>query len=598
MKNALLIVTLSALLSACGNQPPLATQPDDTATTVAAAETAPVPMKIRKVRTQPDVAVEDVLPSVELSEDLMFRLLSAEIALQRGQWQDAYITMLSTAQQTRDPRLARRAAEIALSVKQAGETMSAVRLWRDLAPNSDEAAQYYLGFIILGDNLDEARTILTKRFAETPPPMLGLLMFQTQRLLARATDKEAAFALLETLVSPYLSMPESHLALAQSAFAKGDATRARAEARSALSLKPDSELAALTLAQVTQDKGTALRLLASFLVSYPTSNDVRVAYARILVEQKEYDKARVEFETLLKTKPQDLTLLFALGMLEAQINDVKAAEQYLTTYVNLLEENPDEDRDPTQAILVLAQIAEERQDPETALKWLAQIESGEALLGAQIKRAQIMAKRGDVAGARKFLEKLPAENARDKVLIVLTEGQILRDANQPADALRVLEVGLVIYPDSTDLLYDSAMIAEKLNLTDKMETALRKVMKLAPTNQHAYNALGYSLAERNVRLPEALVLIEKALSLTPDDPFILDSLGWVQFRLGKLQAAETALRRAYALRPDAEIAIHLGEVLWVKGQKDDAKKFWRDANTKDPQSDVLKSTLARLNASL
>jgi Flp pilus assembly protein TadD len=209
-----------------------------------------------------------------------------------------------------------------------------------------------------------------------------------------------------------------------------------------------------------------------------------------------------------------------------------------------------------------------------------------------------MAKRGDVAGARKFLEKLPAENARDKVLIVLTEGQILRDANQPADALRVLEAGLVIYPDSTDLLYDSAMIAEKLNLTDKMETALRKVMKLAPTNQHAYNALGYSLAERNVRLPEALVLIEKALSLTPDDPFILDSLGWVQFRLGKLQAAETALRRAYALRPDAEIAIHLGEVLWVKGQKDDAKKFWRDANTKDPQSDVLKSTLARLNASL
>jgi Flp pilus assembly protein TadD len=142
------------------------------------------------------------------------------------------------------------------------------------------------------------------------------------------------------------------------------------------------------------------------------------------------------------------------------------------------------------------------------------------------------------------------------------------------------------------------MLAEKNNQLDVMEASLRKIMDIAPGNQHAYNALGYSLAERNIRLQEAYTLIEKALQLAPEDPFILDSMGWVQYRLGRIKEAEAVLRRAYELRPDAEIAVHLGEVLWVKGQKEDAQKFWRDAQTKDPQNDTLKSTLARLNVNL
>jgi Flp pilus assembly protein TadD len=154
------------------------------------------------------------------------------------------------------------------------------------------------------------------------------------------------------------------------------------------------------------------------------------------------------------------------------------------------------------------------------------------------------------------------------------------------------------YPDNVDLLYDYAMLLEKLNRLEPMESTLRKVMKLAPSNQHAYNALGYSLAERNIRLTEAFTLIEKALELAPQDPFIMDSMGWVQFRLGRLQEAETLLRRAYELRSDPEIGTHLGEVLWVKGQQEDAKKLWRDANTKDPKNDTLKNTLARLQVNL
>lgn len=535
---------------------------------------------------------------MELTDELLYKLITSEIAFQRGDWQTAYVTLLSLAQQTSDPRLARRAAEIALTAKQADEALSAVRLWRTLSPNSDEAAQYYLSFIILSDNLDEAQPILEQRLKEARPQTRGLLAFQMQRLLARAKDKTAAFVMLERILTPYLDLPEARLALAQGAYARGDLQRARQEAETALQVKPDSELAILALVQVTPDKTESLKLLADFVARYPKSRDVRMAYARMLIDQKQYAKARGEFEALLKDQPQDLTSLYALGVLGMQTNDLKSAEQYLTTYLNILSTKPDDERDPSQALLLLAQIAEERKDPDAVLKWLAQIEPGEAYLNAQIKRAQVIAKRGDMAGARKLLHELNVSGDREEAQVVIAEGQLLRDANQLQEAMNVFKAGLARFPTNTDLLYDYAMAAEKNGQWDVMESSLRKIMDLAPNNQHAYNALGYSLAERNVRLQEAYSLIDKALKLAPDDPFIMDSMGWVQFRLGNLKEAEALLRRAYELRPDVEIAAHLGEVLWVKGQKEDAQKLWRDAQTRDPQNDTLKSTLARLNVNL
>lgn len=599
MKNTLLIVTLSILLSACATRralPETDMMADSTPKERISAKVSVSPHGMQETPAEPKI--EDPLPEVKLSEDVLYKVLAAEIAFQRGDWQTAFVTALSLAQQTRDPRLARRAAEFALSAKQADEALSAVRLWRTLAPHSDEATQYYLSFIVLSDDLSEAKPILEQRMKEARPQTRGLLAFQIQRLLARAKDKDKAFALLESVLAPYLDQPEARLALAQGAFARGDVARARQEAQNALKSKPDSELAILALAQVTEDKEQAAKLLADFAARYPKARDVRLAYARMMVEQKHYDKARSAFEVLLKDQPDDLSTLYALGVLSAQVNDLNAAEKYLTAYMAQLSSKPDEERDPTQAILLLAQIAEERKDTDAALKWLAQIEPGEAYLAAQIKRAQVIAKRGNVAEARKLLHEVDASGEREQAQIVLAEGQLLRDANQLQEALNVYLAGLKRFPDNTDLLYDYAMVAEKTSQWEPMEKALRKIIELAPNNQHAYNALGYSLAERNIRLDEAYTLIEKALQLAPDDPFIIDSMGWVQFRLGRLQEAEALLRRAYELRPDVEIAAHLGEVLWVKGQKADAQKLWRDAQSKDPQNDTLKSTLARLNVSL
>ena len=595
MKTALLIVTLSTLISACaGLTPPV---------TPAQSAALDAPLALATSATTDDDEMGDKpitegLPSLALSEELMFKILAAEIAFQRGGWQPAYINMLAAAQETGDPRLARRAAEMAISAKQPGEALAAIRLWRALAPKSEQATQYYLGLILLGDDLTEVQDVFEQRLRDVRPQSRGILLLQIQRLLLRAKDKTAAFKLLERLAAPYLTLPEAHVALAQGAFTNNDEPRARSEAQIALKAKPDSDIAALTLAQVISDKKESAESLRAFLLANPSSREVRLAYGRMLIEQSQYDQARGQFETLLKAQPNDPTTLFALGVLGTQTKDMKSAEKYLNTYLKVLAAHPDETRDPGQALMVLAQIAEERKDTPAALKYLADVPQGEAFFGAQIKRAQLVARGGDLPAARKLLSDISTEGEREQGMIVQAEAQMLRDADQPKLAYAVLEKGMQRFPDNTDILYDFAMSAEKADQVDKMEAALRQVIKLAPTNQHAYNALGYSFAERNIRLPEAQTLVEQALKLAPDDPFIMDSMGWVQFRLGKLIDAEDLLRRAYKLRPDAEIAVHLGEVLWVRGQKEDAQKFWRDARSKDPKNDSLKSTLSRLQVRL
>jgi tetratricopeptide (TPR) repeat protein len=600
LKNVITIVTLATVLSACATFSP-ATPPaagtNSAATEATSAQN--IPNHGNADASPADGAnAEAGLPTVNLGSELVYKLLSTEVAQQRGEWQAAYVTLLGIAQQTRDPRLARRAMEIALSAKHVGEALTAIRLWRELAPQSDEANQYYLGFAVLGENLNEAKAIFVQRLNAAPASGRSLIMFQMQQALSRAKDKAAAFALMEEVLMPYQATLEAHLVLAQSAFVKGDLARANREARAAQAIKPDSDLAALTQAQVAPDVKTAEKILADFLYVYPKSREVRIAYGRMLIDHKQYHLARSEFEILLTSQPKDLTTLYTLGVITMQDKDIKAAEKYFISFLDALESNPNEERDPSQVLNILAEIAEERGDTDAAIKWLDKIEStasrNSLYLNAQLKRVQLVAKHGDFTTAHKMLKEVHADTPEDQSQIILTDAQILREANQPKQAFAVLEAGVKRFPANADILYDYAMAAEKIDRLNLMETSLRQVMVLAPNNHHAYNALGYSLAERNIRLSEALMLIEKALKMAPDDPFILDSMGWVQYRMGRLPEAQQMLRRAYELRPDAEIAVHLGEVLWRQGQKDDAQKFWREAKMKDPRNDVLKSTLTRL----
>lgn len=549
----------------------------------------------------PEVAAADqALPNVELTGDLLYKLTRAELEFKVGQWQSAYVTLMSVAQQTRDPRIAQRAAEMALAVKQGGEALAAIRLWRSLAPDSEQASQYFLAFAVLGDSLDEAEQVFGKNLREAAPAARPLLMFQMQQVLSRAKDKTASFALLERVLMPYLDTQEAHLVLAQGAFASGDGARAVREARQALALKPDSELAILMLAQVRADVAAATDLLAGFLETHPEAREVRAAYARILIEQKQYAPARQQFLMLLKDQPENLATLYALGVMSMQIEDVPAAEAYFKQFLAVQQQRPVDKRETAKVLLVLSQIAEERRDVDSALAWLEKVDAsdGPAFFNASIRRVQLLARRGDPDGARTLLSSLQSEDAGEQVRIVLTEAQLLRDAGQGEASYTVLENGVKRFPDSADLLYDFALAAEKLKRFDVMEASLRRVIAQAPDNHHAYNALGYAFAEHNIRLPEAHALITQALALAPSDPFIMDSMGWVEFRMGNLDQAEQLLRRAHALRSDAEIALHLGEVLWQKGEQADAWVLWRAVHAKDPDSVALKDMLLRLNLSL
>jgi len=597
LKNAFAIVTLSALLSACAIAPP---KPGESAAPGPADAAPPADaMPTPALASLPEQATDN-LPKVELTADLLYRYTKAELEFKQGQWQGAYLTMLALAQQTRDPRLARRAAEMALSARQGAEALVAVRLWRQLAPDSDEATQYFLGFAVVGEDLGEAEQIFVQRIKDAKPSARGLAMFQMQQFLLRARDKRAAFALEERVLQPYDNTLEAHLILAQGAFGLGDGERARAEAQKALAIQPTSELAILTKAQVAENGEAAVKVLTDFLAGYPDAHEVRAAYARLLVDAKNFDEGKRQFLILLKAQPDNIATLYALGVVSMQANDLSGAEDYFKRFVAVLSDHPGDERDPSKVLMILSQIEEERGAFDAAIEWLDKVDSNDSHvnLNARLKRAQLTARKGDIDGARKQLADLDAEDAADQAQITQTDAQILRDAGDTRTAFTVLENALKRFPNNSDLLYDYALAAEKLGKMDEMERSLRQVIAAMPDNQHAYNALGYSLAERNVRLPEAYALIEKALKMAPGDPFIMDSMGWVQYRLGKLDEAEQTLRQAYALRNDPEIAVHLGEVLFMKGDKAGAQKVWEEAQSKDPKNDALRSTLARLNFSL
>jgi len=555
---------------------------------------------LRAAENSSDNEPVDVLPAVGLSEELIFRYLSAEIALQRGNAFAAYATMLSIARSTNDPRLARRATEMAISGSLPNEALKAARVWHEIAPHSEEAAQALLSFQLQSSRIDEAKQSLAKMLSGSTPATLPLAIGNVQRLLSRIPDRARAAALLKELLEPYRDVLDARLALAQMAMVSGDRAAAIKEIRDALNKFPSSEIAVLMLAQITEDKTEAAKTLSDFLKKNAKAREVRLAYSRMLFEQGKIADAKKEFQVLLQQAPNDQTALYALGLLSAQAGEMADAEKYLSAYIANLKGQPDRERDATQALMVLAQIAEDRNDDAGISRWLEMVpalgQSG--AVNAIIKRAQLQSKAGKLDEARRLLNEADVNNDDERVRLIIGEAQLLRDAGKLAEAMQLVEDALDLYKDNVDLLYELAMLAEKNQQFDLMESTLRKVIQLAPDSQHAYNALGYSFADRNVRLAEAYDLIKKATELAPDDPYIMDSLGWVEFRLGRFEKAEATLRRAYGIKPDPEIAAHLGEVLWARGREDEAKQLWRNANAKDPKNETLKGTLQRLQVKL
>lgn len=542
------------------------------------------------------------LPAIPLTSDLMYRILHAELAGYYGDKETSYEEMLRVARETRDPRLAKRAVQIAVKEKDAEKSLVAVRLWAETSPDSEEIEQYLINFLVLNDRLDEIKKMFSKKLAAAPDDgKRAPLFLQLQKTLSSFLDKDAAFKAQEEIVRPYDSDAEAHVSLAVSALQKQDNARAVAEAERALALKPDSQMAVLALAQAVGNLDRALDVMAGFLKEHPDAQEVQVAYARLLAGEKRYEPALEAFEQVLKQSPQDKMALYSLGLLTLQQGMYAESEKYFMDWLKVTEddrkkaESPDEET--IQVWLLLSQVTEERHHYDQSLYWLGRIPSDaedDVLMMRDVRKAQVYAKKQDTARMHRILAEIGRQHPEEKERILLTEAQILRGIKRYQQAYILLKTELPEYQQSTNVLYDFALTAEFVGQYAEMEKVLRQVMVLDPGYQHAWNALGYSLADRNIRLEEAQGYIEKALELAPDDPYITDSLGWVYFRQGKLDKAEEILKKAYALHDDNEIAVHLGEVLWVKGEKEEALRLFRDVHKKDNTHELLGKTLKRL----
>ncbi len=539
-------------------------------------------------------AGEGAPPGQELTPKTLYQFLLAEIAGARGQVGLSAELYLDLARATRDPRIARRATEIAMFSRNLPLASEAARLWAEVEPDSEDARRILANVVAAGSDgrLEDLQIQVARALAHSTGERLAQNLMGLNRALQRLPDKEAAQSVVMRVTEPYLDLPEAHFARSQAAMIAQDAMQAMAAIDRAIELRPGWDPAILMKAQILQHAGAgeaAVKQLEAELARDPGNVALRQAYGRALVATKRFDDARTEFRRLLDAAPNDRDLLYAVALLSVQLNEDAEAEALFRRALDA--DHPEQD----VIRLHLGQLADNRGEGEAARKWFAAVDDARHRLEANIRIAQSLAREKRIDEARTHLQTLKGDDdARRRY--VMAEAQILREADRPAEAMLVLDAALARAPDDTDLLYEAAMLAERLDRIDLMEDKLRKVIALKPEHAHAHNALGYSLADRAMRLDEAQALIERALELAPDDPFILDSLGWVYFRRGDLDNALKHLERAYAMRNDAEIAAHLGEVLWNLSRRDDADRLLNEALAAHPDNTLLRDTARRLRA--
>jgi tetratricopeptide (TPR) repeat protein len=580
LKHSALIIPL--LLAACANigqpsrQQPQALAIADGHATMQ-AEQAPVEKPLN-------------LPNMELSGPMLYDFLLGEMASQRGRPDLAVQVYSGLATATQDPRVVRRAAQLAFEARELDKAIEQLNLWLKLEPDSVHANQMLVTLLVSGGKLEEARPHLINMLAANPK-QAGRTFMQIYPLLGRHPDKEAVLSLIEDLARPYPGAVEAHLVLSQAAAASGRQDRALKEVRQARAIQPSWELAALYEAQLLQRSSTeqALAVLKKYLDRYPGSNEVRLLYGRFLLEQKQYALARVEFQRLLEANPDSADLAFTVAMLSLELNEFDRAEAELRQALGKGKKDQD------TVYYYLGQLAEAKKNDADALLNYRRVTSGEYTYPAHLRVVYLLNKAGKLDEARAFLQQISVQNSRQQVQLIVAEAQLLRDAKQVDTAYQLMTRGLEKLPNHPELLYETAMLADQLGKRDVFEQMMRKVIEVQPDYAQAYNALGYSLLDRNERVQEGMQLVEKANQLAPDDAGIIDSVGWGYYRIGNLTKSVEYLRRAYGANPDPEIAAHLGEVLWAQGEKEQAKKIWNEALKASPDNTVLLDTMKKFS---
>ena len=536
-----------------------------------------------------------------LDAELFYQLLLGELNSRGDESAAGYSLVLDAARKTNDPALYQRAVEIAFQNRAGDAALQAARAWKQAHPKSREANRFVLQILLALNQVDDSLEPLRTDLALTDPGERNAAMSAIPRLYARVGDKKLAATVVEQALADMLANP-AHSAAAWSSLgrvrlAAGDMAGALEAARRGQAADPRSEAPALLALELMDPKQPQAEPIVRIYLDGKSLPEIRMGYARALLDANRYTEASQQLKLVTSEKPELAEAWLALGTLQVQENQLSPAESTLKRYVELAQaqrSGQERSRGLAQAYLSLAQISEKRRDFAGANAWLDLIENSQDLVAAQNRRASILAQQGRLDDARKLIRGIPERSPADARIKVTAEVQLLRDQKQYKAAYDLLGQAAAKDPRDVDLVYDQAMMAEKLNNLPEMERLLRHVIATRPDYHHAYNALGYSLAERSVRLPEARQLIQKALEFAPGDPYISDSLGWVEFRMGNRSEALRILEAAYKSRPDAEIAAHLGEVLWTVGQRDKAQAVWKEGLMLNGENETLQETLKRL----
>ena len=542
----------------------------------------------------------------KMDSQLFYQLLLGELNTRSGDPGAGYSLVLDAARKTRDTRLYQRAVDIALQARSGDSALLASRAWQQALPESKEANRYILQILIGLNRIPEALEPLKREIATVNLKDRPSMVSAIPRLFSRASDKKQAVELVEQALNRYLTEPtvgvEAWTVIGQMRADSGDVTGAITAARRAQAIDIDAEEPIRLALAVMNSGAPQAEMMVKKYLEVKQRSQIRMSYARALIGEKRYADAATQLQAVTTEKPDDQNAWLLRGALELQNEKLIAAELSFKRYLELNTSKPQEtgmsetDRDMTQALLSLSQIAEQRQDYVAAEDWLRRIDSPEGKISVQLKRASLLARQGKLQEARELIRNQPEISPADARMKIMAEAQLLRDNKQFSEAYKLLLEASKRSADDFDLAYELAMVAEKLGRNEEMERLLRMVISSKPDYHHAYNALGYSLAERNTRLTEARQLVLKALDIAPGDPFIMDSLGWVEFRSGNLEESRRILQSAFDIKPDAEIAAHLGEVLWVMDRRIQALIIWKEGEKLNAENETLQETLKRFGA--
>ncbi|TCT10974.1 tetratricopeptide repeat protein [Paralcaligenes ureilyticus] len=542
------------------------------------------------------------LPDINLTADLMYRILAAEIGARDGQYDLASQTFLDLAKDTSDPRLAKRAFQFSMADRNIARALIAAREWVQLAPNDPEAVASSLALAATNGQTTGLAGALWARIDKAKNKEEAIA--QAAAIVGKMTDKTMALEVLDrALHDPVRSLPMAHMALADAAWAARDPNRALSEAQQALALDEDSELAAQRILEygLKVDPGAAINAARVFSEKHPDARKLQLMLVGRLTDRKDFDGALDLVKKMRDSAPEDFDLLYTEAEVNFRAQRYSQAQALLNEYISVqtqrrksLNDNvTNAAADASDARLLLVQIAEKQGHLNEAIVQLGLIDDPTLRFQARIHQAVLQARLGDLSTARSTIAALKPDGDHERAVIALTLSSIYRDAGRTDLATEVLVEANKAMPDTSEIMYDLGMLYERQGKFDEFEKLMQRVIDIDPKNANAYNSLGYTFVDQNVRLDEAQNLLDRALELEPDNPFILDSVGWYLYRTGDNRAALDYLQRSYDQLLSADVAAHLGEVLWKLKRRDEAKKIWHAGLAKDPKNEALLGTMKR-----